>query len=111
MTSSLQKPPSVWVDGSRPSPVQIFWSSHSQDTGLYTPVVHATGRWLSASGKSVYHATQSSMPHGLTSAGPVEVFGPLQSSGRAQILMMPPLRLATATARPSTLTEVRDGLP
>jgi hypothetical protein len=78
---------------------------------LYTPVVHCTGRWLAASGKSVNQATQSSAPHGLTSSGPLEVFAPLQSWARAQILTTPPLRLATATARPSTLTEVRDGLP
>lgn len=74
-------------------------------------MVQATGRWLAASGNAVYQATQSSSPHGFTSFGPVDVFGPLQSSGRAQILMTPPWRLATATARPSTLTDVRDGLP
>src|SRR5690606_8604106 len=76
-----------------------------------TPEVQATGRCERASGKAVYQATQSSAPQALTSPGPLEVFGPLQSSGRAQILITPPPRSATATARPPTLTDVRDGFP
>jgi hypothetical protein len=66
----------------------------------------------------MYQCTQSSMPHGSTSAAPVEVWRPgmpfcigSQSSVRDQILITPPERLFTATESPDRLTELRDGLP
>jgi hypothetical protein len=81
------------------------------------PEVQATGRWVVAFGNAVYQAIHSSWSKGSTLFLPVEVsilpllFLSVQYSGRDQILVMPPWRLATTTALPSMLTEVREGLP
>ena len=102
---------------SLPVAVQTFWSSYSQVWGLSVPEVQATGRCTVASGTELNQAMHSSSSKGRTSLGPVDVsitlllFLSTQSSGRAQILVTPPKRFATTTARPSMLTEVREGLP
>ena len=63
-------------------------------------------------------ATQSSSPHGSTSAAPVDVCRPAtpfcigsQSAVCDQIFTTPPFLLFTATENPERLTELRDGLP
>jgi hypothetical protein len=102
---------------SAPVAVQTFWFSYSQVSGLSVPDVHATGRCTVMSGMSVCHAMHSSWSKANTLPGPVEVsimlllFLSTQNSGRAQIFVNPVMRLAMATAWPSMLTEVRDGLP
>src|SRR5262245_25204025 len=97
---------------------QTLWSSYSHVAGLYVPEVQATGRWVVAFGLGECQATHSSSANGsMLPAPPVELsitplpFASVQSSCSAQNLVTPPLRLATATARPSTLTLVREGLP
>src|SRR5690606_25540736 len=96
--------------------LQTFWLVYVQLPALKSPAVHATGRCEPYCGTAVYQATHSSVPHGKISSLLAEVwisgvpFWAWQSSTRAQTLVMPPLRLATATA-PERLTEVREGEP
>src|SRR5690606_32038278 len=104
---------SVWDWPQRPA-VQSSSFSHSHVLEFHSPGAHATGRWLSKS-NGMCQARHSSSFHASATL-PAEVWMPgmplesTQFSSVAQILVMPPVRLATATC-PDRLTEVRDGLP